>query len=143
MLGNEVDIEEATQFCKLFSDPLRYQSILVEAFGVPMIFFALTDPSKALTWYKRFWSMFETMRNPGYKFYFAIGAVLFFKKRSKATYKMNLPTNFPFYREDNTYNVQELIDYYYNFAKNVATKLDRRNGTSHYMDELNLYCGNC
>lgn len=140
-LGNEIDMVEADRFCTLIANPIRYSCVAIEGFGVPMIYYAMTNTSKALSWYKRFWPTFESMRNPTYKFYFAIGAVLFFQKRSKETYKMQLASNFPFYNEENVYNVKQLIQYYYDFAKDYATKLDARNGTSDFMDELNLFCG--
>ena len=139
--GNPVDEEAVKKWCECFAHPLRYRNIAIEGFGLAMIYYAMTNPSKALTWYKRYWTTFESMRNPTYKFYFAIGAVLFFQKRSKETYKMQLASNFPFYNEENVYNVKQLMQYYYDFAKDYATKRDARNGTSDFMDELNLFCG--
>ena len=46
---------------------------------------------------------------------------------------VNIPTTVPWYRTDNTYNLSELYDYYYNIASDLAQRFDARNGNNIFM----------
>lgn len=142
--GEIVNIEEADETCLNYANAIRYRNIAVDGFGVPMLYYALTGSNKALPWFKRYSSLFETFRGPVYKFYFAMGAFAFFDSLGKETYKMKIGVDFPFYNEEGIYDVKQLKDYYYSFALDVATKLDGRNGTDSFKQELDLFCkGQC
>ena len=139
--GEKEHTEEDDHMCLIYANGLRYGNKAPEGFGVPMLYYAMTGNNKALTWFQRYSTLYETMRCPVYKFYFAMGAVRFFAARKKETYKMKLTPEFPFYNQENVYNVKQLKEYYYNYALDVATKLDARNGNNSYREELDLYCG--
>ncbi|MCR5723244.1 MAG: hypothetical protein K6G72_12995 [Lachnospiraceae bacterium] len=138
--GEIVNIEEAEEMCLNYANGIRYRNKAVDGFGIPMLYYALTGSNKALPWFKKYSTTFESFRGPVYKFYFAMGAVAFLNSLGKENYKMKLNTDYPFYNEDNVYNVKQLAEYYYKFALDVATKLDGRNGTDSFKKELDLFC---
>ncbi len=60
------------------------------------------------------------------------------KQRDKDTVKIYVDNSFPLYNGSNVYKLDSLIEYYYNGAKEIAGKFDNRNGTSKFIDELNM-----
>ena len=108
-----------------------------------LLYYALEKPEKALTYYKKHGLYFEESRNPLNKFRFALAVLVFLSNlHEKDTYKMELSTAFPFYREDDTYDVKELINYYMEKVRDLAQKLDARNGTEVYTQRLVLVVEN-
>lgn len=100
-----------------------------------LMFYALEHPTKALNYFKKNWSFFEENRIPGCRFWFGIATLCFLGNlREKKTYKMTLDSAYPFYNESNTYNVEELINYYKNKTLEIAEKMDGRNKTTHFYD---------
>lgn len=65
---------------------------------------------------------------------------MLFKKlmetRKKQTLKIAYDSSFPLYRESDSYEIQELFDFYYKQAENLAKKFDNRNGTDAFMKKL-------
>ena len=69
------------------------------------------------------------------QFYFALAACHFFSNmKGKEKFRMNLPTDFPFYQENDQYDVNELTSYYNQHATDIMQKLDQRNGSSYFSD---------
>ena len=94
---------------------------------------------RSLSYYKKNWKFFEKNRNPLVKFWFAAACVRFFQQlEEKKTYKMSMPVTFPFYNEKNVYDVEQLKSYYEKFAKDIAAKLDKRNGSDYFREQLEL-----
>lgn len=102
-----------------------------------LLYYALEKPTKALGYYKKHGTYFEENRNPMNKFRFAIAAMAFLSNlRGKKTYKMELSPEFPFYREDDTYDVKTLTDYYMEKACDIAQKMDQRNAAPVFTERL-------
>ena len=129
-------LQEAEKCCKEVNNAVRRRGIILEFFGDVMLFYALTNQGKALDWFKHFWSLYETNKNPIYKLYFAFGMIRFLKQlqEEKNSYRMKLPNCFPLFQEDGNYNLEELREYYESYARSCAQKFDARNGTTHFMD---------
>ena len=49
---------------------------------------------------------------------------------------MKINANIPWYQSDNTYDTNELYNYYYNEALELAKRFDARNDTNFFMQQL-------
>ena len=65
---------------------------------------------------------------------------IFFKELGKArkgsTVKIHYGPSFPLYREDGQYKIADLFQFYYQRARGMAGKFDRRYGTEFYTNQL-------
>lgn len=139
--GNMEYKASAAEMCEKLKRGIARRGVATEHIPDILMYYSIAEPSKALGYYKKNWSLFETNRNPVVKFNFAIAAMQFFNNlKEKKSYKMTLDVTFPFYNEKNTYNVEELKAYYRKAAEEIAGKFDQRNGNSHYTDMVNTYC---
>ena len=133
--GDKDYIEPAGNLCEQLRMEIVKKGIAHEYIADVLMFYALTQPTKALNFYKKYWSHYEESRNPRDRFMFATAAVCFFNHfGDKKTYKMSVNSGFPFYNESNTYNVAQLKAYYEDTALDIAKKLDSRNGNTLYTD---------
>ena len=80
-------------------------------------------------------------KNPNDRFYDGKRVCVFFKKlmesRKTDTIKLKYDTTFPLYREDNTYKISDLYDFYYKFTADIARKFDKRNQADTFIEKLN------
>ena len=58
------------------------------------------------------------------------------KYETRPEVSLSLPEEFPLYRPDGIYQVNELRNYFYQQAEELARRYDARNGNSGYMDRL-------
>ncbi len=56
--------------------------------------------------------------------------------REKDTVKLALDKTFPLYNEENIYNTEELYNYYYKRAEDIAIKFDKRNNADSYKKDM-------
>jgi hypothetical protein len=49
---------------------------------------------------------------------------------------LNVNPSIEWYREDNTYDLQEIYNYYYNKAKDLAKRFDKRNGNGYFSEQF-------
>lgn len=138
--GNMEYKDSAAEICEKLRQGIARRGRAEDLAVDILMYYAIAEPNKALGYYKKNWSLFETNRNPMVKLYFAVAAMQFFNNlKGKKTYKMSLDSTFPFYNEKNVYNVEELKSYYRKAAEEIAGKLDQRNGNSHYMEMVKIY----
>lgn len=66
------------------------------------------------------------------------GAWLTFRELAKGmeTVHLELPKEFPLWREDGSYSTQALADYFYSQAAEIAARFDGRNSSRWYADDL-------
>lgn len=104
--------------------------------------YSYTKPGRALRIYKKHWKDMhkENMRNPSDAFGMSKNLCIFFKVFEKETgrtsVRLGLDETFPFYNEEGCYKTDDLYLYYYNMAKDIAEKFDKRNGTGAVTEEL-------
>ncbi len=135
--GDTDYIEPASDLCETLKNAIARKGVATDFIPSVFMFYAMAKPTKALNYYKKYWSFYETSRNPHMKFNFAMAAVRFFNNLGdKETYKMSVTSDFPFYNENNIYNVAGLKAYYENSAIDIAKKMDARNGNTIYMDKF-------
>lgn len=112
------------------------------AWSFKMCAYTYSNPGRGMRIYRSHWAEWETERNPYDKFCSFMCAACFFKgikkQKDKDTVKINAGSSFPLYNGSNVYKLDSLIEYYYKYAKEIAKKFDQRNGTSKFMDELNM-----
>jgi len=106
-----------------------------------------SKPGRGLRIYKKYWKEWQEERNMYIRYENFKSAACFFKgiekdrckdtrNMSAGTIKLALGNSFPLYSEDNIYNLEELSQYYYKEAENIADKFDKRNGTKRFIKEL-------
>lgn len=140
LLNGDPDYAEpAGNLCEKLKRIIERKGTATTYMSEILLYYALENPSKALSYYKKHGLYFEESRNPLIKFRFAIGAIAFLSNlRVKGTYKMELSPEFPFYREDDTYDVKALMDYYVEKARDIAQKMDQRNGTDVFVRRFHI-----
>ena len=103
--------------------------------------YTYTDIGKALKLYKTYWKKWQDERCPSDKFEAYMFIAVFFKElekqRKRSKIKLELDKSFPLYNDDGEYVITKLRDFYYNSAKDIALKFDKRNGTDYFMNRLN------
>lgn len=135
ILGERDYVEPAGNLCESLRRAIERKGIATFYIPQVLLFYALEHPTKALNYYKKNWSFYEECRNPLTKYWFAVATLRFLENlREKKSYKMKMSPSYPFYNESDTYDVEELRNYYKNAALDIAGKLDKRNGTSIYKD---------
>ena len=133
--GNTEVLEKASAYCREIRASVVREKIGTGYIGDILLYYSLTDTAKALPFYKKYWHYFEKNKNPMQQFYFALAACHFFSgMKGKKKFHMKLPTDFPFYQENDQYDVNELTSYYNQHATDIMQKLDQRNGSSYFSD---------
>ena len=101
------------------------------------------DIGKALQIYKKHWKKWQQEREPYKKFYYFVDNILFFrelkKQRKGEKIKLDLDDTMPIFREDRTYRIVDLLEFYHQQAEELARRFDERNGTCFYQKELEWY----
>ena len=107
--------------------------------------YAFTDPDKALNVFLKFFPRVLESREPSEIANFAIGACHLWKqaawKTGKDTMLMNLPRQFELYREDGTYDLNELYQYFLKQAERVGYLLDESNMSDEYTNKISKLKG--
>lgn len=103
-----------------------------------MCAYAFHKPGRGLRIYKKHWKEWEEEKDQYERFYEFKDAACFFKclKCNKETIKLDAGNIFPLYNKTNVYNTEDLCNYYYKEAENIAKKFDKRNGTGKFINEL-------
>lgn len=132
------EYEKAEEYCNKLKRCISRLRLFTELIGKILMFYSTTDPSQALDYYKKNYGWYETNKNPYYKFYFAVGASMLWKKlvENKKVIRMKLGRDFPLYEEGSMYHTIALYEHYFNEAKDIAKKFDERNGTEYFMELL-------
>ena len=76
------------------------------------------------------------------KYRFSCDMVEALKYETRPEVSLSLPEEFPLYRPDGIYQVNELRNYFYQQAEELALRYDARNGNSGYMDRLKQLMSN-
>ncbi len=102
--------------------------------------YAYADIGKALKIYKNHWKDWLTERCPADIYECNRSACVFFrelKKDRKGEFiKIPFDGTFPLYVESGRYRIEELYQFHYDRARDIAEKFDARNGTDAYCKRL-------
>ena len=102
--------------------------------------YSYTRPGRALRLYKKHWKEWQSGTSPSDEFDKVLNVCCFWKKfrkdSGKDTVKLDLDNSFPLYNEKKIYNTEDLYNYYYNRARDIALKFDKRNNAGSYIKEM-------
>ena len=139
LAGDNDYIDPAGNLCEQLRRIIDRKGTATSYMSEILLYYAMEKPEKALAYYKKHHMYFEEVKNPINRFHFAIGAIAFLANlRGKETYKMELSPEFFMYREDDTYDVKMLTGYYMDKAREIAQKMDERNGTDAFAKHLDM-----
>ena len=101
--------------------------------GLFIAYYMMTKPERAWEYAERCigWSL-RTNTLKSYRFSCDMVEALKYETRPEVS--LSLPEEFPLYRPDGIYQVNELRNYFYQQAEELACRYDARNGNSGYMD---------
>ncbi len=102
--------------------------------------YACVDIGKALKIYKKCWKDWMEERCPADIYENNKSACIFFRELKKVRkgnfIKISFDTDFPLYQENGKYRIEDLYQFHWKRAKEVAEKFDARNGTNSYCKGL-------
>lgn len=103
--------------------------------GLFIAYYLMTKPDRGWEYAERCiaWSL-RTSTLKKYRFSCDMLAALKYETRPEV--RLSLPEEFPLYHSDGVYPVDELRNYFYRQAEELAQRYDARNGNSGYMDRL-------
>lgn len=139
-MNYEKDMKKAAIYEKLLIKELKEMKNLTNV-STLLQYYALTDVNKGIRIWKK--CVYLDIKNhyPLEQFFFEKDACFLLKKvreqRKKKTLKIQLPKEFLLYREDDIYNLDELIGYYQNNVTEIAEKFDKRNRNDNFKKRLN------
>ncbi len=132
------EFEKAAEIAGLLehkiNDETEYQ-----VWGTIMNCYAHTKPGRALRLYKKYWKKLEEEHSPDNMFDSSCNTCCFWyriKRDGRETIRIKFDTSFPLYNEENIYKTEDLFNYYYNRAADIAKKFDQRNNACSYMETL-------
>ena len=129
------DCEKIAEYCRL-RERNRNGEREFECWEDFLEGYAYVDMGKALKIYKKCWKGWLEERCPADIYGNNQRICIFFrelgKARKRSSVKINFDSSFPLYRESGKYEIEELYQFYYHRAREVAEKFDARNGTDAY-----------
>lgn len=81
---------------------------------------SMWDQKKIYDFYKGTWTVFHQIR------------------KERETLQIHLPDKLPIYREDQTYSLEELENWFYEQLQELAKRFDKRNGTDSFQENLQM-----
>ena len=140
------DYEKIAEYCRLV-ERNRNGEREFECWSEFMEGYAYVDMGKALKIYKKCWKDWLGERCPADIYDINRRACVFFRELRKVNkrefIKINFDATFPLYQESGKYQMEELYEFHYNRAKEVAEKFDARNGTDTYCKRLERVMDAC
>jgi hypothetical protein len=129
------DMEKAYEYFQKAEADLAELSDTSQISEIGIMIRFLTDYDK-----EKAWSFFEqhahwNVNSEDYlDFLFSVSVLPLLK--SKETKILNVNSSLEWYREDNTYDIEEIYNYYYKKAKDLAERFDRRNGSGYFNEQF-------
>lgn len=135
------DYQKAEEYIKLIDRHSNSaQKIEFDISRYKLHCYSYLDIAKALKVYKSKWKKWLEHREPDSVYLFGTACCIFFQKlmesRNRQTIKITYDSTFPLYRENNTYQISELYDFYYQHTIDIAKKFDTRNENDAYMKKF-------
>lgn len=127
-----------------YAEQYRYACVRLEILkgktGILFQYYCLFEPNRALGWFKKNCMFPDIWKNPEDIMEFARGAMLFFGKViGKDHYRMIMPKEYAFYREDNQYSVSELYGHYKSMELDLVKKFEKGKHSDYYRKKHEAY----
>lgn len=134
------NIEKCKVYEKLLYKIIKNNKTFLSQIGIVLNSYSLYNIDKGLAVFQKHISWDLNCKNPYDIFMFELGAYNLFKQikntYTKDTIKIYLNRDFPLFKEDGTYIINDIINYYKNRIKDIADKFDNRNGNSLFKDMI-------
>lgn len=118
---------------KEFSELANYPFQLYEV-TLMMYYMSKHEKEKAWAYFNKYVN-WETGAEDAIRFDFATSTLALFKGGGTRIIE-GISSNHPYYREDNTYNLDDLYNHYHKIATCFAQQFDERNGNTHFSEQL-------
>lgn len=137
-LGGKTDDERVTKYFNEADDEFSKLSVLpFQLYEVTLMMYYMSkkQKSKAWTYFEKYVNL-EIDAESAVRFDFALSVLHLLKEDDTRILDM-ISNKHPYYREDNTYHLMDLYNYYLGVATDLANKFDARNGNTHFNEQLN------
>lgn len=135
--GKMNDPRAAEYFSKADEEFAELPNYPFQLYEVTLMMYYMSKHEKEKAWeYFCKYVNWEIGAEDAIRFDFATSTLALFKGGGIRTIS-GISSNQPYYREDNTYNLDDLYNHYYNIAVNFAQLFDERNGNTHFSEQLN------
>lgn len=128
--------DEATAEARRLYPMIRRRIDMLDGSGILLGMYSKVDISAGINIFRRELPVAMSCRNHRTKFIFSEGAYRLFDAMGDDEIRLVLTKDFPLWNAENKYSTKELSKYFYDDARNIAEKFDRRNGNSLYCDKL-------
>ncbi len=134
------NLHEAQYYGKLCERLIDNEPEFLDMTGTLLELYSVLSPAHGWKIFKRNIENFVQSKNPMLRMRFARGAYRLLKKIAVETEytESALIASLGVKRSENGYAVSDLIDHFRTLAEEQSALLDKRNGTSYYMDQLRL-----
>lgn len=105
----------------------------ISEIGIMVRFLTDYDREKAWTFFEQH-AHWNVNSEDYLDFLFAVSVLPLFKGEGSKV--LNVNPSLEWYREDNTYDLKEIYNYYYKKAKDLAERFDRRNGNGYFNEQF-------
>lgn len=143
LLGHALDYgtkEEAARWAEQLRLQLMKESPVMEYDSGMLLWLAYSDPEEGLRMFERF--MPENWRawDQEERFYLFKNAWVLFHRLAEQNkpVQVELPEEFPLWKQDGQYNAGELADWFYAQAQKIGNAFDTRDGYPYFAHELEL-----
>ncbi len=119
---------------KEFSELANFPFQLYEV-TLMMYYMSKCEKEKAWAYFEKYVN-WETSAEDAIRFDFATSTLALFKEGGTRIIE-GISSNHPYYKEDNTYKLDDLYDHYHKISTYLAQQFDERNGNTHFREQLN------
>ena len=132
------EYDHAKQMAKRLMTYLRngVDMTLLGKVGDVLHLYGIVDRHLGTVLFRRTIRQYIECRNPYMRMRYALGAYKLFDNMQNDEVNLILPRDFALWNEKHTYKSAELAEYFFNEAKTLAARFDKRNGNTLAMDEL-------
>lgn len=133
------ELFEADHYAGLLMPMIRgNDNFLMETAHI-LLLKSMTEPNEALELFEEYLENYIRSMNPKMRFYFEDAVARFFGSllnEGHTSIQLRLPRSFKLYKENDEYDVAELMDYFKGKAAETAEKFDKRNGDGFFAEML-------
>lgn len=136
-LGGKMDDDRVTKYFNEADDEFSKLSVLpFQLYEVTLMMYYMSKKQKDRAWmYFEKYVNLEIDAESAVRFDFALSVLHLLKGDDTRVLDM-ISSRQPYYREDNTYHLTDLYNYYLGVAADLADKFDQRNGNTHFKEQM-------
>ena len=134
--GKMNDPRAAEYFAEVDKEFSELANFPFQLYEVTLVMYYMSKHEKEKAWvYFCKYVNWEISAEDGIRFDFAASILALFKGGGTRVIE-GINSDHTYYREDSTYNLDDLYNHYYTIATNLAQRFDERNGNTHFSEQL-------